>query len=519
MLIGATAPSLGNAYATPLDSRDSLMPGVEVSAQLLDALRQGVHRRGATAWENALFSAWPVLLAAFALTRWPPRRAPWSLLGLVLLVALSAWWLRRTAGVQVAPLAALLGLALAYPAWAWFRLDAVVRYLGGEFRQAQRGVPLLAQPMAAPRGRGDALDRRAMASGVEQLRALQRLVHDGLDSLADPVLVLDAQGRVRLANAAAARLFGDGGQGLQDQPLHEVLAARLTLPDRSPLPGLRAALQGGGGQWHVIDAQRRDLVLKCHPRRSVDGRPDGSIVSLVDITAVQRVQRQREEALRFLSHDMRAPQSAILNLIEIERLAPGSDPQVLARIEAHAHRALALADNFVQLARAQSDAFATEPVDLADVLIDAADRHWDQARALSVEILTETPPAPSWCQADRELLTRAVGNLIDNALKYGPRGAAVRCRLAREGAHHVISVIDQGPGIAPEDRAGLFDPFKRLGREARTRGAGLGLAFVQAVVARHQGRAQVRGEPGQGSEFRLELPAAPAPDEASPHGH
>lgn len=506
VLIGATAASLGNGYATPMASHDSLMPGVEVSAQLLDALRQGVHRRAATPWENAVFSALPVLLAALALTRWPPRRALWSLLGLVLLVALSAWLLRRAAGVQVAPLAALLGLALAYPAWAWFRLDAVVRYLGGEFRQAQRGGVLAAPPPAA--GGGDPLDHqmRAMASGVQQLRALQRLVHDSLDSLGDAVLVLDAQGRVRLANAAAARYFGDAEQGLRDQPLHGLLAARLTLADRSPLPELRAALQGRAGLWHVMDAQRRDLVLKCHPRLSVDGRLEGSIVSLVDISSVQQAQRQREEALRFLSHDMRAPQSAILTLLELERLAPGADPRMLERIEVHARRALALAEDFVQLARAQSDAFETEAVDLADVLIDAADRHWDQARAQSVEILTETPPAPSWCRADRELLTRAVGNLIDNALKYGPRGGQVRCRLAREGGRHVITVIDQGPGVAPEDRSNLFDPFKRLGREARTRGAGLGLAFVQAVVARHRGSAQVGGVSGEGAEFRLELP-------------
>lgn len=510
VLIGATAASVGNGYATPMASRDSLMPGVEVVAQLLDAQRQGVHRRAAVPWENALFSALPVLLAALALTHWPPRRAPWSLLALVLLVGLSAWLLRRGAGVQVAPLAALLSLALAYPLWAWFRIDAVFRYLGQEFRRAQRGIGLFPPAPAVRRARGDALDRQmhAMAGGLEQLRALQRLVHDGLDTLSDPVLVLDAHGRVQLVNPAAARYFGVEAQTLRNQPLHDHLAARLTLPDHSPLPDLRAALQGqGGGAWHVTDAQRRDLVLKCHPRLSAPGRPEGSLVSLVDFTSVQEVQRQREEALRFLSHDMRAPPSAILTLIEIDRFEPGVDPQLLPRIEAHARRALALADDFVQLARAQSDAGETEVVDLRDVLIDAADHHWDQARAASVDILTETPPEPGWCRGDRDLLTRAVGNLIDNALKYGPRDAQVRCRLTREGDRHVISVIDQGEAIAPEERAGLFEPFKRLGRESRTRGAGLGLAFVQAVMARHQGSAEVRAAPGGGNEFRLELPA------------
>lgn len=509
VLVGATAASLGNGYATPMAGRDSLMPGVEAVAQLLDALHQGVHRRAALPWENALFSALPVLLAALALTYWPPRRAPWSLLGLVLLVGLSAWLLRRGAGVQVAPLAALLSLALVYPLWAWFRIDAVFRYLGQEFRQAQRGMGAFAPGPAVSRVRGDALDRQmhAMAGGLEQLRALQRLVHDGLDSLSDPVLVLDAQGRVQLVNPAAARYFDDAAQALHQQLLHARLAERLTLPDRSPLPDLSAALQGQGGAWHVTDARGRDLMLKCHPRLSTQGRPEGSIVSLVDFTSVQEVQRQREEALRFLSHDMRAPPSAILTLIEIDRLEPGADPQMLRRIEAHARRALALADDFVQLARAQSDTRETEVVDLRDVLIDAADHHWDQARAVSVDILTETPPEPCWCRGDRDLLTRAVGNLIDNALKYGPRDAQVRCRLMREGDRHVISVADQGEAIAPEERTALFEPFKRLGRESRTRGAGLGLAFVQAVMARHQGSAQVRAVPGGGNEFRLDLPA------------
>lgn len=518
VLVGVSAVGLGMAFATPMASADSLMPGIEVAANLLDSLRQGIHLRLATPWENALFCAVPMLLAALLLFRAPPRWAFWWLLLLGVTVVLAAWWLRRAPGIQVAPLAALISLALVPPLWAWFRLDGVVRYLASEFRRLQHDDHLFVTPPSAQRlPSGDTLDRhmQAVADAAAQLRTLQHFVQDSFDSLSDAVIAVNHHGGILFVNQAAQRYFGQPSALLYHQRLPSLLAERLRPADQSPLPNLSEAFRQGELNLHVVDAQCRDLLLKCRPRRSADGTVFGAIVSLVDISSVQQVQRQREEALRFLSHDMRAPQSSILTLLELHRLDPGSEPELLERVEAHARRTLSLADAFVHLARAQSDVFESEVIDLADVVMDAADHYWDQARALDVEILTALPPAPAWCRGDRELLARAVGNLIDNALKYGPRGARVQCRLSSEPGQHVVSVIDQGQGIALEDQAGLFDHFRRFGEPAGPRGVGLGLPLVQAVVTRHRGHIEVDSAPGQGAHFRITLPAAPEPDEAA----
>lgn len=509
LLVGATAVGMGDAYLTPMASEDALMPGVEVSANVLDALRLGLDLRRAERRENALFSVVPMMLALFALYRLRPRQAFGVVVALMGLVYAASLLAQQAAGVQFAPLAALLCLGLVYPLWSWFRLEAAIDYLAFEFRQIQRKDKLLTALPAEPAA-GDELDRRmrAMTAGVEQLRGLQRFVRDGLDSLSDAVLVTDRAGTILLTNRAAERYFGMAPDALQDQVVSDVLGPCVFPVGGGALPALPAGLGAAAAEFTASDAQSRDLLLKCVPRSAPNGELAGWIFSLVDISTVQQVQRQREEALRFISHDMRSPQSSILTLIELHRLdAQQPDPTLFDRIEGHARRTLALTDDFVHLARAQSDALVFEPVDLADVVVDAADSFWDQARARRVDIVTEVQAGAFLCRADRGLLTRAVGNLIDNALKYGPPGGRVHCVLVGDGARCTITVRDEGPGIAAEDQPALFEQFKRLGTDTRSGGAGLGLAFVQAVAARHNGSVDVRSRVGEGAEFRLQLPA------------
>jgi CHASE2 domain-containing sensor protein/signal transduction histidine kinase len=512
VLVGATAVGMGDAYLTPMASEDALMPGVEVSANVLDGLRLGLDLRRAERWENALFCVVPVVLALFVLYRLRPRPAFGAIVALMGMVYAACMLAQQAAGVQFAPLAALLCVALVYPLWSWFRLEAAIDYLAFEFRQIQHKDKLLTALPVQP-ATGDELDRRmlAMTAGVEQLRGLQRFVRDGLDSLSDAVLVTDRAGAILLTNHAATRYFGVAAETLQDRVVDDVLGPCVFPNGGGVLPALPASLDAAPAEFAGSDAQSRDLLLKCVPRRAPNGDLAGWIFSLVDISTVQQVQRQREEALRFISHDMRAPQSSILTLIELHRLdAQRPDPTLFDRIEGHARRTLALTDDFVHLARAQSDALVFEPVDLADVVVDAVDGFWDQATARRVDIVTEAEAGSCLCRADRGLLTRAVGNLIDNALKYGPQGARVHCALVLDGTSCTITVRDEGPGIAAEDQSALFEQFKRLGTDTRSGGAGLGLAFVQAVAARHNGSVDVRSRVGEGAEFRLHLPALSA---------
>jgi len=120
VLVGATAPGLMDAYPTPVSSQDALMPGVEISAQALGALREGRGLRAATPWEAALMTLAAVAIAAAALRFAPPRAAIAAMLVLLPLTLAASWGLLQ-AGVQWKPAAALLGLLLLYPLWSWLR--------------------------------------------------------------------------------------------------------------------------------------------------------------------------------------------------------------------------------------------------------------------------------------------------------------------------------------------------------------------------------------------------------------
>jgi signal transduction histidine kinase len=218
--------------------------------------------------------------------------------------------------------------------------------------------------------------------------------------------------------------------------------------------------------------------------------------------------RQRDEALDFLSHDMRSPQTSILALLDVYRAEHGDLPPIMERIAGHARRALALADGFIHLTRAQSERRAHGVVSLNEIVLDAADQLWEKAESFGSRVVARVPDAECVTMGDRMMLTRAVANLIDNGLKYGPAGTAVHCTLASDDGAWLIGVEDAGAGIAPEQRATATESFVRLATAngAARAGFGLGLAFVRATAARHRGQILMR-DTAHGFMVALRLPA------------
>jgi CHASE2 domain-containing sensor protein len=208
VLVGATATGLGDAYPTPVSGHSALMPGVEIHANLLHALRHGNTITVARPWQNALINLVPVLLLLLALPRLSPRRSLALTAGLLLAMPLLAWVVLAR-GTWFAPMAGLVCVAVAYPLWSWRRLEATVRYLGEEFRRlAAEPRVLPAGPEGAPRG-GDLVESRifAVAGAADRLRQVSRFVADTIDSLPNAALVVDTDGRVLIANRVAAQHF------------------------------------------------------------------------------------------------------------------------------------------------------------------------------------------------------------------------------------------------------------------------------------------------------------------------
>ncbi|NYH25845.1 hybrid sensor histidine kinase/response regulator [Paraburkholderia bryophila] len=200
--------------------------------------------------------------------------------------------------------------------------------------------------------------------------------------------------------------------------------------------------------------------------------------------------RQRNDALDFLSHDMRVPQNAILTLLDMYRLEYGELPPILGRVAAHARTALKLAEGFTYLARAQAESHQFEIVDLCDLLVIAVDQMWEKSVAMGCRIIVDAPEAPLKYFADPLLLTRLALNLIDNALKYGPRDSEARCILSRTENGVLLGVEDAGAGIPMRDIDRAAERFVRLPADAMNwvDGFGLGLTFVNVVANKHRGR-------------------------------
>jgi CHASE2 domain-containing sensor protein/two-component sensor histidine kinase len=497
VLVGSTASGSGDQYPVP----SGAMPGVEILANLVDALIDNRAIRELRPETVLVAALVPLCLLLAALLLMPPRVNVVLGLALMALVVAVSGGLLLWADIWLPPTAALAGLMIVYPLWAWRRLEAANAYMVEELTQLRGEADTLPMGAAAQRtGRfNEAIARQTslLHIAIGRVRDLRRFFADSLQALPDATLVTDEEGEVLVANRAADALFGPSG-GLPLAALLGRLAPDLT--GQNPADGAREIAAGDG----------RIFVLTVVPLNDALGNRAGSIARLTDITEIRLATRQREDALQLLTHDMRSPQASILALLDRK----GEDEKLLrTRIAGYARRTLKLADDFVHYARAESGQHAEELLDFASILVEAADDQWALAQAKKIRVETPADEEEFLVLGDRSLLSRMLCNLIGNAIKYSDSGTTVRCALEREAATRagpemlLCRVADQGHGIAPEDLDAIFRPFHRS-RGAEGSGAGLGLAFVRTVVQRHGGAIEVESALGEGTTFSLRLPIA-----------
>jgi signal transduction histidine kinase/DNA-binding response OmpR family regulator len=221
--------------------------------------------------------------------------------------------------------------------------------------------------------------------------------------------------------------------------------------------------------------------------------------------------RTKSELVHIVAHDFRAPLSTILGyaeLLEWKPEAPVKERQERAGaiVRAATHMA-ALMDKTLTTARLETGHMSFEfgLLDLSELCREAGKRYsGDERHPLVLEI--PDYPLPSWADAAR--VAEVLDNLLANAVKYSPRGGTVKLRVERGRETAVLSVSDQGIGVAPKDRDRLFRPFSRV-RDAETAdidGFGLGLYICERVARAHGGKLDLESEHGLGSTFRFELP-------------
>ncbi|MBB3180657.1 CHASE2 domain-containing protein [Variovorax sp. Sphag1AA] len=510
VLVGATAPSLGDVHANTSPDVPGLMSGVEVFANVLQTLTDGRAVVIAKPWQDLLFNLAPLAVALLGVL-WLRPLGVIALIGAMLALQLGIHLGRPSIGVLFAPAAGVTGLLLLYPLWSLMRLSAAVRHL-------QRGTAAILRdmgrrPAAAPKGiAGDFLDRQmeATRAAVDSMRDMHRFVRDVIDHLPDATITLDPSGHVVLANAASLAYWARDGSEMIGADAHALMAGirrRTTGAPMMPPGALLAEPEPITGE--CVDAQARTLLLRCVPFFNADNAHAGWVIALVDITELRRAQSQRDEALRFISHDAREPSASILTILELARQTPDVNLEnLLAGIERKARTGLELADGFVNLARAEAERFHPEALDIVALVQQAIDDGWAHARKQQVRMLLTAAPEEALCIADRTLLMRALTNVLSNALKYSPRGADLECAVHEQDRHWRIAFRDHGPGIPVELQSQLFQPFHRLHHKAHpeVHGVGLGLLLVRTVAQRHGGTVEIDSAEGAGCTVTLVLP-------------
>jgi CHASE2 domain-containing sensor protein/signal transduction histidine kinase len=515
LLIGMTAQGLGDTLATPVNASQRAMPGVEVLAHIFDTLRGGDAIHALAPLQVGLISALGVALLVAGFIVGGTRMAL-ALAVLVQPLTLAASVLALRLGLWCSPAPFMLTAVLAYPLWSWRRLERGVGLLDREI-QRLAAEPGLLPPTAATVAALDSRDRlvtrlRALHTAADTLRSARRFLADALAGLPAALVVDDGADRVLLANPLAAALFEvESADELQGLDLARLLAEFDCAPPLDwPASLAEVRRTGRGLAVQARLAGQGDYVIHAHAVAMHGGTR--LIVAVADVAPIKHAERARDELLAFVSHDLRAPATSISLLADMELAGRGTlaGADLMREVRRLAQRTLALADDFVRVAQATQRPLALETVDVAALLAEVAADFRPQATAAAVELALAVPALAF--ALDPTLVQRAVGNLLSNAIRHSPAGAAVTVSAERldDGAL-CLRVRDQGPGLTAESLIQVQQLREGLVSRAPG-GAGFGLLFVQRVAERHGGLLRAHAAEPRGTVFELRLRQSPMAD-------
>ena len=341
----------------------------------------------------------------------------------------------------------------------------------------------------------------------------------GLDRLPDPVLLIDSDRRVVRANGAAEELLGPNPAGRD-------LATVLRNP--AVLQAVDAVLNGeaqANVEFSFPVPVERHFSARIASVAGPDGEGPAVIVALYDLTAIKRAEQMRSDFVANASHELRTPLSVLSGCIDTLRGSARDDPdaqsEFLGLMQGHAERMTRLVEDLLALSRIELNEHTLpgENTDVGQLAAGVAESLAFTAKSRNIEITLDIAADLPTIAGDRDELSQALQNLIDNAIKYAVPDTTilVTARLARDGIPHslagvqqciALAVGDQGEGIAPEHLPRLTERFYRVdtARSRELGGTGLGLAIVKHVVSRHRGTLTIESDTGKGSVFTVWLP-------------
>jgi signal transduction histidine kinase len=351
-----------------------------------------------------------------------------------------------------------------------------------------------------------------------QLLRAQRTSQATIDSFPDPVLVIDADGYVEMANPAARRLLGVAprqreqpavGTWQPPEPLRQPLA--------EALQGRRDYLPEGFDRTIPLGSNgaQRSVLPRILTIRDPYGHTLGAAVLLQDVTRLRLLDQVKSNLVATASHELKTPLTSVrlaVHLLLEEATGPLTPKQTELLLDAreNSERLLAMVNNLLDLARLEQGwrQLDIRPVPPEELLQAPAEAFRPRAQDKGVNLMVEVPPGLPPVAVDAARLGHALRNLLDNALTYTDRGGRVTLAAAAAGDTVTLAVTDTGSGIPPEHLPHVFEKFFRVPGQSRGSGSGLGLAIVNEIVTAHGGTVTCESTPGAGTVFRLTLPVA-----------
>jgi two-component system phosphate regulon sensor histidine kinase PhoR len=332
-----------------------------------------------------------------------------------------------------------------------------------------------------------------------------------LAGLAEGVIVADGNNKILLANDALGPLLGQPAAEAAGKPLWEVLRHR-------ELGDMMSRLQKGGAE----ETQELTFMNPLESVWRVTARPlalaggkYGVILTFRNITQVKLLERYRKDFIANVSHELKTPLTALKAAVETLLDGAWQDKDhakdFLETAFQHAERLQKLIEDILFLSRMErlDDPETQAPAQMigAHLKKTVADLK-PLADKKQVAVALEAPSPDFAVPLTQEEITQLLTNLADNAVKYTKPGGRVAIHSLQKEGRWMLTVADQGPGIAPEDAPRIFERFYR-GDKAHSQdvpGTGLGLAIVKHIVERRKGSIRFDNAPGGGAVFSIDIP-------------
>ncbi len=363
-------------------------------------------------------------------------------------------------------------------------------------------------------GLADAMNQMAaqLNDRIETIIRQRNQLETVLASMLEGVIAIDTEERIVSINQTAARLFEKEPADCQGKSIQEII--------RSPAlqQFIRAAISNTNPTEEditVFQNEERVIGVKGSPIFDANQDQIGTLVVFHDVTKLRRLENMRRDFVANLSHEIKTPLTAIKGFVETLQQGKVEKKQEKERflgiIQKHVDRLDAIIEDLLALSRIEQEddkkEIQFESVKIADVFQAAIQLCRPKAEKQNIHINLDCEKDTT-ALLDPALIEQAVVNLLDNAIKFSEPGSTIHVKSHHQGNEMILSVQDQGIGIAQKHLPRLFERFYRVDK-ARSRsmgGTGLGLAIVKHIAQAHGGHVTVDSKLGEGSHFSIHIP-------------